>query len=44
MEGRLSCRPSPLSWPSRSLSTFMPSRPSELAKSTVVDFHAVRAL
>ena len=30
---RLSCRSSPLSWPSRSLSTFMPSKPSELAKS-----------
>ena len=39
-----SCRPSPLSWPSRSLSTFMPSKPSELSKSIVVDFHAVQAL
>ena len=33
-----SCRPSPLSWPSRSLSTFTPSMPSELAKSIAVDF------
>ena len=32
---------SPPSWPSRSLSTFMPSKPSELAKLIVVDFHAV---
>ena len=32
---RLSCRPRPLSWPSRSLSTFMPSKPSKPAESIV---------